>query len=140
MNYWKSDATTGRALWIDYPGRGTVLAPFDLFDQDTGVNVEADAYVNGSWQTVGKLLLSDGTAVGDVYWYDYEGGFASWWNDNPLQTYNIPGTDGRNNSTYLFQIYAWTGFTGNYDTYGDAINHHEYVGTTGVFTQQVSHR
>jgi hypothetical protein len=124
--------TTGGALWID-TGSGAVLD-----DRDVNIQLDCrapDGQGGFAWATVAKLLLSDGSAEGDVSWggSDTLGMFCDWMGTQ----YDIPNTDldtGPYNH-YWMRLHFWTGTE---NTYAEAVAANEYVADSGEFYQSVS--
>ena len=97
---------------------------------------------SSSWSTIATLLLSDGSATGDM---PYPGYFFA--NDNSLisgsqisnqalnyqlsgNSWCLPGSSGINLLNSQFDFQAWTG---NYSTYAAAVAGHAYACDTGAF-------
>ena len=136
---WNSPtATTGGAVWLKTGSGAPIQYPSAAGDINMQLNIQAPAPYG--WYTATTLLLSDGSAVGDMTIFG--SGYPGFFIDCTWQTYEIPGTDlfsGPYNH-YNMEVYAWTG---SYNTYGAALaaatTHTPgvYVGDSGVFNQSV---
>jgi hypothetical protein len=125
-------ATRGGALWIDI-GNGPVLN--GQFDVNVQLDCNApDGHGGFAWVTLGKILLSDGSAEGDVTWMgsDCVGMFF----EIDGTQYDIPNTDLETGpySFYWMRLYFWTGTE---NSYAEAAEAHEYLGDSGEFRQAV---
>ena len=120
-------ATTQGAIWLN-TGSGAVQVPngtavnMQLLVNDYDVAAATNGpftMVNG-WVEVAQLLVSDGTAAGDIV------GAAGEYNIGPSAHLEVPGTywtyvdSGGNeqDNHFSFQLYCWLG---NYNTYAAAV-------------------
>jgi hypothetical protein len=128
--YYSPTATTGGAFWIDQ-GSGPVFLQDDINVQllggSTPTNMAVLAANPLTWlpgaPTTSTLLLSDGTADGDISFFT-DGLLL----DNSGQSYVVPGVDIGDQG--YFQLFAWSGM---YNTFDAAAAAGEYVAASGVF-------
>jgi len=114
-------AATSNGQWWINTGSGATLLNAD-------VNAELfGGTVSGSLQPLATLLLSNGSAAGDITFYGH-GKFL----DNSGNEYNVPGSAANGNA--ILMIEAWTGA---FSSYAAASAGGAYVGTTGEFTQKL---
>jgi hypothetical protein len=127
-------ATTGGLIWID-KGSGPAKLAEDIniellgigTTSTTPVQPTADCYQlsNGD---LAKLLLSTGTATGDVTFMESPGNFIDCGPDAGT-AYAVPGSYGIKSHCW-FQLLAWTG---TYTSYDAAKAAGAYVGKSAVF-------
>ena len=143
--YWLAPFTSSLtqsdgALWIGKKDSGANHASQAPVLLDENVNIMISANIpNQGWTTIGTALFSQGTAAEDVTANDFGppypyGGYFTVENSATF-TSNVLYSS--NPGSIQCEVWAWTNYTGNYNTPAAAEAHGEYVGDSGVFLQPV---